>query len=283
MSWGTARRSAVRQAQTHMSGAAAKGRPWVERLARLGLAARGLLYSTIGLLAFRAAFGLGGKTTDQNGALVTLLHQPFGKVLLGLVTLGLFGYATWRLVQAFTLTQEENALKLWLKRIECFAKGAAHVILGLAAFKLLTGGGSGGSSTQDWSARFMNQPFGQWMVALAGLLVIGIGANALYRGWKAKFREKLRLGEMSPAEECWITRAGQAGYVARGITFGLIGMFLVQAALHYNPKEARGLSGALVALGQWGPGTWLLGLVAAGLLAFGVYQFAEARYRRVWE
>jgi hypothetical protein len=285
MSVGTARQAPLHHARQQAELAAAGARPWVVRLARVGFVAKGMVSVTIGLLALQAAIGLGGRATDARGALQTLLDQPFGKPLLWMVAVGLFGYALWRLVDAiFNPEGRENDAKGVGKRISHAVNGLAYGALGVAAVGMFMGhGGSRGGSgaTQDWTARLMAQPFGQWLVGLAGVFVIGLGLYALYAAYKVKFRQRLKTAEMSPAEQKWATTAGRVGYAARGIVLGLIGLFLVQAALHANPKEAKGLDGALKALANQPYGPWLLGVVAAGLIAYGAYMFVEARYRRI--
>lgn len=285
MNLGAARRAPLHQVRQEAGRAAAEARPWVVRLARVGLAAKGVVYATIGLLALLAAIGPGGKATDAQGALQTLLNQPFGKPLLGVVAVGLFGYALWRLVDAvFNPERRENDAKGIGKRIAHAVNGLTYGALGIFAVRMLMGAGASGGrggSAQDWTARLMTQPFGQWLVGLAGAFVIGLGLYSLYSAYKAKFRQKLNTAKMNPGEEKCATLAGRIGYAARGIVFGLIGVFLIQAAMHSNPKEVRGLDGALKALANQPYGPWLLGLVAAGLMAYGAYLFVEARYRRI--
>jgi uncharacterized protein DUF1206 len=286
MSLGRARQAPLNRLTREASHAAAEARPWVERLARMGFVAKGMVYLVVGVLAVQAAMGAGGKTTDTTGALRTLLYQPFGQVLLGVMAAGLFGYAFWRIVQAVLNPGGESAdVKGMAKRIGHAANGLAYGALGFVALRIVIGSSShpGGSrSSEDWTAWLMSQPFGRWLVALAGAVVIALGVSNLYRAWTAKFRSRLNLAEMDEAEEKWATTAGRVGYAARGIVISLVGSFLVQAALQARPGKASGLDGALTALARQPYGPWLLGLVAAGLIAYGVYMFIEARYRRIW-
>jgi hypothetical protein len=127
----------------------------------------------------------------------------------------------------------------------------------------------------------MAQPFGRWFVGLVGLVVIGVGISYLYQAYKAKFQRHFKQDQMSETERKWAKWLGQFGIAARGIVFGLIGLFLVLAALHANAREARGLGGALAALAQQPSGSWLLGIVALGLIAYSIYSVIEARYRRI--
>ncbi|HEX6292469.1 MAG TPA: DUF1206 domain-containing protein [Herpetosiphonaceae bacterium] len=278
--------SSVREAAEHAEQAArqAAANPWVERLARLGFAAKGVVYITIGVLATQAALGAGGATTDPHGAIRQLGQQPFGQVLLGLLAVGLLGHALWRFVQAATDPEHKGSdAKGIAQRVGYAGLGVVYVGLAVTAIRLLTGADeASGDMTQDWTARLMSQPFGRWLVGLIGLGVIGFGLYELYQAYTTRFRKKLKVAEMSATEESWAIRSGRFGLAARGVVFGIIGSFLVQAALQYNPDKAQGLSGALQALARQPFGPWLLGVVAAGLVAYGVYMLVEARYRRIF-
>jgi Na+/proline symporter len=256
---------------------------WVERLARFGYAAKGVVYTIVGALAVQAAFGQGGQTTDTKGALGAIAAQPFGKFLLVLLTIGLIGYVLWRFVQAIKDPEHKGDDPKGLARRAGYAiSGLIYAGLALSAIGLIRGsGGGGGNSEQGWTAKLLSQPFGQWLVGLVGALVIGIGFYQLYEAYKAKFRKEMKLHEMSPTEETWATRIGRFGLAARGVVFVIIGFFLLQAARQSDPNQARGLDGALKALAQQPYGPWLLGIVALGLVAYGIYQGVQARYRRI--
>jgi Domain of Unknown Function (DUF1206) len=259
-------------------------RPWIVRLGRFGYAAKGVVYVIIGALAAFGATG-GGQPKDSRGALTELLRQPFGTVLLGVVAVGLAGYALWRL--AMGLKDTENKGSEWKGLAVRFGYGCIALVyagLSYSAVRLVLGHGAGKGSdetSKEWTARFMALPFGRWLVGLAGLCVIGFGAWQCYKGLSARFRKKLRTAEMADVTDKLATRAGQIGLTARGVVFGIVGAFLIQAALHARAHEARGLSGALLALEQRPYGPWLLGAVALGLVAYGLYTFVEARYRRM--
>jgi negative regulator of sigma E activity len=274
------------QAQRHAECAATQAKPWITKLGRLGYAAKGMVYGLVGVLAVQAALGQGGQTTDAKGVLQTIAQAPFGRVLLALVALGLLGHAVWRFVQAIMDTENKGSDAKGLGTRAAYAGiGVVYVGLALAALRLVLGSGgtrSSDQSTQDWTARLLAQPSGRWLVALVGLIVIGVGLYQFYRAYSAKFREKLNLSEMSPTEETWATRIGRVGFTARGVVFGIIGVFLLIAALQAQPQEARGLAGALQTLAQQQPyGPWLLGIVALGFVAYGLFMLVQARYRRM--
>jgi hypothetical protein len=261
-------------------------RRWIIPLARFGYAAKGFVYIIIGLLAALAAFTTGGRTTDSRGAMEEIFSQSYGKLLLGVVAGGLTGYAIWKIVQALKDTENKGSGPKGIAfRIGYTVSGVIHAGLALSAVQMIIGSGEGGSTgdaaSKEWTAKLMEQPFGQWLVAAVGLGFVIFGISQIYKAYSTKFREKLKTEEMSEGIENFAVRIGQIGLVARGVVFGIIGVFLVQAALHSNAGEARGLSGALRALEQQSYGQWLLGAVALGLIAYGFYMFVQARYRRI--
>ncbi|MBD1827148.1 DUF1206 domain-containing protein [Microcoleus vaginatus GB1-A2] len=264
----------------------AASHPWFERLARLGYASKGLVYFIVGFLAAQAAFSMGGRTTDTRGALSEIVNQPFGKFLLFLVTIGIIGYALWRIVQTI-LDPEHQGQKIDAKRIAQrigYALSAlAYAGLALTAVKLIMGSGGGNSDrTEDLTAQVLAQPFGQWLVGLAGSIVIGVGFSYFYEAYKAKFRRHFKLDEMSPTEQTWATRLGRAGIAARGIVFVIIGFFLIQAARLSDASQTKGLGEVLGILAQQPFSPVILGIVPLGLIAYGIYSVIEARYRRIF-
>lgn len=276
-------RDAQRGAQQAAAGAARS--PWVRTAARLGYAAIGAVYILVGVLALRVAFGPGGDAPDQSSALQQILIAPFGRAILGVVAVGLFGYLIWRLVEAVADVRGKGGDPKGLATRAGYAiSGLAYGGLGLSAARLalgMGGGSAGDGQRQEWTARFMELPLGRWLVALAGLVVIGVGVYQVYKGAARKFRDSLLYGKMSEGERRIVDPVGIAGHVAHGIVLGLTGVFLVQAALRFNPQEAQGLGGALDELARQPYGPWLLGLVATGLVAYGIYKLAEARYHEV--
>jgi hypothetical protein len=254
---------------------------WEEILARFGITAKGVSYGLVGLLAIGVALGEGGATTSRQGALHRLAGNGFGRVVLVLLVIGFAAYALWRIVQAIK-ADEDSAAKTWGKRAAGLGRAAIYLGLAYSAAKIVAGsggGGSSGSSTQKATATVLSWPAGTWLVGAAGLVVIGVGAWNLYRGVTRKFEEKWR--QRTGAAERWGGRAGVAGHAARGVVFGLIGLFAIKAAVEYSPKESIGLDGAPDKLAQQTYGTALLALTAAGLVAYALYCLVDARYRDV--
>ena len=269
--------------EQHAERAKRKASPWIERLARAGYVAYGMVYLLVGVLALRAAFGAGGETTGQEGALRSILLAPLGGVLLGLVAAGLVAYAVWRLFQGVQDPEGEGRdAKGVVKRLDHVLNGLFHAALAFSAGQLALGsGGGGGGSPDDWTETLMSQPLGRWLALAAGAVIFCAGLYQFYKAYKADFRDELKSHEMSRREEAWTTRSGRLGYAARGVVFGVIGVFLLQAALQAEPQEVRGLGGALETLARQPFGPYLLGLVAAGLVAYGAFMFVVARYRRI--
>jgi hypothetical protein len=251
-----------------------------EWLARSGFVARGLIYGIVGVLAFELAVGAGGRTTNQQGALKTVAHQPFGKVLLVLVVIGLGGYALWRLVRALLGHGPEDSDGAF-ERLAALGSGAAYAGLCAVAVEILLGSGGGSASPKKATGGLLGWPAGPYLVGVAGAVLVGVGLYQGYRGVTRDFLEDSKTEQMGPARRAWIEWIGTFGHLARMVVFGLVGAFLIQAAVEYDPNTAVGLDGALAKLAHTGYGPLLLGLVAAGLVAFGAYSLSDARYRRI--
>ena len=257
--------------------------PWVEWLGRFGLIAMGVSYAIVAILALELALGIGGKATDRQGALQAIGGHPVGKLLLILIAAGFAGYAIWRLAQAvFNRSGEDDDTKGWLKRLTSLGKAALYLALLGEAFGILFGlDESGGNEERTGTAWLLRHPGGKWVVAAIGLAVLGAGLWNLYRALTGQFLKHLKEEEMKDVEERWAIPVAVAGYSARGVVFCLIGLFVVHAAWETKPKDAIGLDGALRKVVEAPYGPVLLGIVAAGLLAFAAYCLVQARYRKV--
>jgi Domain of Unknown Function (DUF1206) len=257
--------------------------PWFARLARFGYAAKGVVYLVAGGLSARAAFGLGGATTDSRGALRQILAEPFGKLMLVLIGIGLIGYVLLRLVQAFMDPEHKGSdAKGIATRIGYLISGFVYAGLAVTALRLASAtGGTSGDQTQSMVTRLFALPLGRWLIGLAGLIVIGGGLYQLYKAYSTDFSEHFRWNEMSATERSWTVVLGRLGLAARGIVQGLIGIFLIQAALLFDPSKVQGSGGALQSLARPPFGLWTVGIVALGLAAYGIYMLAAARYSRI--
>ena len=258
--------------------------PWVERLARCGYAAKGVVYITAGALAVLAAAGEGGEVTDARGTMRSIARLPYGRVMLGVVAFGLVAYVLWRWVQS--VTDADGKGRTWkglALRAGYFGSGAVYAGLSFSAARILFGAYDDGepSAAESWTASFLTVPFGHWLVILAGLGVIGFGVYQIYKGFSGKFRKRLKLSTMSERARDWATLIGRLGYAARGVVFIIIGLLLERAAFTFDAEKAGGLDEALQALARSSLGSTALFAVAAGLIAYGCYALVEARYRRI--
>lgn len=246
--------------------------------ARSGLVARGLLWLVIGLLAAGIAVGQGGRA-DRGGALNAVKDQPLGKVLLVVMAAAFAAHAVFRLLEGTVGRREEtDDGKRWLKRAWSLCRVVVYGSFAAATVKVLLSG-PGSESATGPTAKALSLPLGRWLVGAVGAgLVIG-GIVQAARGLKQDFTKKLHMpgGRMCDL----VKAAGAAGLVGRGLVYALIGSFVVSAALNADPKKAKGLDAALKSLADRPFGPVLLLVAAAGMLAFALWSFLEARYRDV--
>lgn len=264
---------------------AEQGAGWYAVLARVGLVAKGLSFGIVGFLALKLAIGDGGKTTSREGALRSLAHHSYGKILLIALACGFAAYALWRFVQAFAERGDSSAkAKTWGKRAGYVARGLIYAGLTFSAVKIVLGAGGSESQTQKahkTAAVVLSWPGGTWIVGVVGVAVIGAGIWNLYRAITRNFEKKWRAGRMGKTARTWGGRVGVAGHLARAVVFSLIGIFLIKAAIDYKPRDAIGLDGALQKLAHASYGPYLLGLTAGGLICYALYCLVDARYRDV--
>jgi hypothetical protein len=252
---------------------------WLARAARVGLAARGLIYVLVGALAIDVALG-DSERTDQKGAMQKIAEQPFGQTMLWVVAAGLVAYGLWRVGEGIWGRREEtDDKKRTVKRLESVASGLVNIALGLTAARVATGSSSSGGG--DLSRSILDANGGETIMFVIGLVLIGVGIALAWRGLKTDFEQQLKTGEMSPRTYDVVRRLGQAGYLARGVVVGLVGGLVIKAAMDHDPDKASGFDLALKSLAEAPFGKVLLGLAALGLICFGAYSFAEVRYRRL--
>ncbi|MEE1930166.1 DUF1206 domain-containing protein [Streptomyces sp. TRM 70351] len=249
--------------------------------ARWGLAARGVLYVLIGLLALQIAFGQSGEQADQNGALQTVSQQPFGQFVVWAIGIGLIGMALWRLSEALFGASTPDGHKASKRAIS----GLRFVIYAFLAFSVLrfaTGSGSSGEQqSSDITARALELPAGQWIVGLAGAAVIAGGLYIAVKAVRRKFREELKMSQMSRRARKTVDFLGVAGGACRGAVFMAAGWFVVQAALTYDADETKGMDQVLRSFADTPVGPWLLVAIAVGLALFGAFSLAMARWHKV--
>jgi hypothetical protein len=256
------------------------------QMGRWGLAARGAVYLVVAVLAARIAFG-DGATADREGALHAVVRQPFGRWVLAALTVGFGTYAAYRLLRAATGRAEDatGEREGVAGRLGNAAVGIVYVALFVSSATVVLGGGARGGDAQEkgWTARLLAHAWGEWLVGVAGVGVVVAGIVLVAMGLREDFADKLRVDELAPWQRRWFPRLGVVGWVARGVVFGIIGVFLVHAAWTHDPREAVGVDGALHRVASAPLGPVLLSVVAAGLAAYGLYSLVEARWRRVLE
>ncbi|GAB3171117.1 DUF1206 domain-containing protein [Telluribacter humicola] len=262
---------------------------WIETAARVGLTAKGVVYSLVGILTFAAAFELGGSSgsSSSQGSKMQILqwiqNQPFGQILLGLIAFGLLCYAIWRIIEAVRDTERKGDDSKGLAiRAAFFTSGLLYGALAFFAGRMLFGnsGGSGGNSRQTLVQKLLEQPFGQWLVGIVALVIIGIGLYQIYRAISGKYREKVQRARLDSEVKETLIKTGKAGYIARGIVWSIIGYLFLQAAMQSDSSEVGGTSSAFSFL-EKNYGSWILGVVALGLLCYGIFMFLRARYQPI--
>lgn len=259
----------------------------VEWSARAGYAAKGLVYLGVGGLTASTALRDGsGDAEGSRGALSQALGSPLGTGLLIAVAAGIAGYVAWRFVQALLDPEDRGTdARALATRAVLLISGLLYASLGLWVVRVLLGrasgsGGEGGGGADTASAWLLEQPYGRWLLAAAGLAVMGYGVGEWVKAVRRSFEKRLR-SDLNGATRRWVVRCARFGLASRGIVFLTTGTFLIVAAWTADPDEARGLEGSLEALGDtpWGP--WVMGVVALGLAAYGALQLIKARYRRI--
>ncbi len=255
----------------------------IERLARFGYLAKGVLYGTIGLLAAAGALAGRGRSTDTKGAMDTILSAPFGRLLLFAIAIGLAGYALWRLVEGVLDPENrgDDAKGLAL-RASYVVRGLVHASLAYSAIRLATyhaqSGGGTNAEADHWTARAFGLPGGQWLVWAVAIALIAFGAYQIYRAATANLSDKLYIGKATTETGAWIIKVSRFGIASRGVVFIAIGILFTGAAKHHDASKAGGIAQALQALDRMN--RWAFAAIALGLIAYGFYQLLNARYRK---
>ncbi|MEO8856373.1 MAG: DUF1206 domain-containing protein [Burkholderiaceae bacterium] len=272
-------------ANTARKHAGHRAAPWLQWVARIGIVAEGVIYLLIGGLALVGAFDPAQRPSGSNGAMSKLADAPMGRVMLAALALGLAAYVLWQLVLAALdpeCSERRWSIQRIALRIHHLWSAALHcALVGIAGWQLL-GLGHGdddGQTQKHLTAMAFQFPGGRWLVGGIGA---GIAAYALVQWILACRPQKGTRMELAHTPlRVPILALFVLGYGARGALFGLIGALLVRAAWRHAPNQVAGISGALESLRHQPFGPWLLGIVAIGLIAFGLAQVAKARYRRV--
>jgi hypothetical protein len=255
----------------------------LEVLARVGLIAYGVVHILIGWLALQIAWGKSAsKSADVSGALRTLADEPFGKILLWLVAVGLMALALWQASEAIWGYRKREGVQRFRKQVTTGVKAVLYAALGVSAASVALGSGSWSSqSQQQATSGVLAWPAGQVIVVVTGLIIIGVGLAGVVKGVKKSFTEEIDTSSMPPVARKGVARLGQVGYIAKGVALGMVGGLLSYAALTFERQRAPGLDGALQTILAQPFGRFLLTAVALGFAAFGVFAMLESRYRRM--
>jgi hypothetical protein len=258
--------------------------PFLTRLTRFGYVADGVVYLLVGLLALDASLGARSPNVSREEAMRAIVAEPFGRVLLVIIAVGLAGYSLGHLLMAARdpAKEKKKGIVNVINRAAHAFNGLIHLSLALVAAQLGLGLGpttGDGRTPADWTRELLAAPLGQALVIGAGLILVGLAIYQLHKAYTGNFREVLNLEQLSSSQEKWLMWTGRIGYVVRAVIYGLMGIFLVQAARRFEPTEARGLGQTLAAIASQDYGLYLLALVAGGLIAFGLYVILLGRYR----
>ena len=245
---------------------------------RTGYGARGLMYVTVGGLAFLAAL----KSVEASGtkdALAALRDQPYGVVALWIIGLGMLGYMVWRITAGVADVEDHGSDgKGLIARAGQITTGVIHGGIGVSVLSLAMGGGSGGGdSAQDWTQRVMQMPMGRYLVAAGALILLGAGIYYAYKGWSGKYKEHLAASSFTSEAEPVL----KGGLIVYGALLAVVALSLFYAALTADPAQAGGLGQAFQQIREVTFGRILLGIAGLGLLGFALYNFVEAAYRVV--
>jgi hypothetical protein len=256
----------------------------LEHLARVGLIAFGVVHLLVAWLALQLAWGGGGESADQSGAMRTLAESPLGTPLLWVIAVGLIALAVWQAAEVLRWRSGWSAsgkarTKALRKSGNALVKAAVYITLAVLAIGFATGSGKSSSQQQqETTAGVFGWPGGQFLVGAAGLVLIGVGGWHIRKGINKHFLKQIDTSDASPSAVRLVTRLGQVGFPGKGIALALVGGLLIYAAITFDPSKAQGLDGALRTILEAPFGQILLTLVAIGIAAFGAFCLVRARY-----
>lgn len=255
----------------------------LKKVARTGYAAKAVVYGLIGILTLLAAFNMGGQTAGQMQVLDFLEKQAFGNVLLVLIALGLLCYSGWRFFQA--IKDPENIgkdMKGKAKRFAFFISGLLYLgIAGSAVMRLLNTGSSSGSGQNGMMSSFLTGDAGVYIFTAIG---IGLVATSFFQFKKAFYKDFLKKFDYKSISEekrrKTIKNTGYLGLIARGIIFAILAYFFIRAAVEHNTSDIKSTTDAFAFLHESPMGSWLMGIVAAGMICYSIYVFMMVKYRK---
>jgi Domain of Unknown Function (DUF1206) len=255
-------------------------RPWVAPVVRLGYLAKGLIYSLIGVLALRVAFGMrGGRLTDPSGILRTVLSQPFGEMLLAVIGIGIVGYAAYYIVEAaMDLRRRGGGTRGWTSRGLTMIKAAVYGAIGVQALLVVFFDRRPADRTEQSAGALMQLPLGHWLLIAIGIGVAIYGITQLRMVWRGGVDDDINASQVR-REAPWLLALGRFGIAARSVIIILMGVTFARSGWRGRASDADGYRDALATIASFD--AWLLAAIGAGLLCFGIYQLCHARYARL--
>jgi type IV secretory pathway VirB2 component (pilin) len=251
---------------------------WLDHAVRIGLVAYGVVHLLIGWLAVQLALGDHSENASAKGAMAELAKQPFGEVLVWAVAVGLYLLVIWRLLEAAVGHRDEDGGERVRKRLMSVVKAGVYGALAITATKVALGSGGGSGGSQAFTAKAMDLPAGQWIVVIAGLVIIGYAVNLARRGWTEKFAEHLDTeGKLGYSGAAYLL-LGKVGHIAKGVALAIVGGLLCYAGIAHEPGKSGGLDEALTKVLQQPFGPVLLILIGVGIACYGLFCFARARH-----
>lgn len=263
------------------AGRQAENSDWIDHAARAGLVAYGLVHLVLAWLALQLALGDREGTPSQTGAIKQLAQQTGGTALVWAVGIGMFLLVVWQALEAAVGHRDEDGFTRTRKRVTSAAKAVLYAVIGFSAIKVAVGAGASSSSDQKsdtWTAKVMSWPGGQLLVGAVGLAIIAVGIYLIHRGWSESFRKNLDAEGKSGTSGKAYVAFGKAGYTAKGVALGIVGVLFAYAAVTHDPEKSGGLDQALYELLDKPFGPVLLGVVAIGIGCYGLFCFARARH-----
>ena len=257
----------------------ASNKGWVEVLARIGLGAKGILYILLGILAFMAAFEINGKSNeeaDRNGVLLFLRDSEGGTILLAVLMAGLLCYSTWRTLEGFSIKPYPK--KLWGKKLRYWAGALTYLTVAFAAYKVLNY--EQGDDGQHWSQKIFYQDYGSILLLIIALIIAGNGIYQIWYGLSSKFKDHVSGADLGNSNAGFLLKSGKIGYTARGIVWLVIAYILIRAVLHANASEAGDTSKSFSFVETSTYGSYLLGGLGLGLVAYGVFCLLRAGFEK---
>jgi len=259
-----------------------KSKKGVSIIAKWGLIAKGSVYVLSGVLAFMAAFHMGGKQNedvDKNGALNFLSDSFGGKWLLPILAVGLLCYSIWRFIEAAKIANSGD--KKWKKLFRYILSGIVYLSIALSAFKIvLSRSQKNEDSQQQFASELLSKPFGQWLLGIAALIIAGIGIYQIYYAVSEKYKTHVQKMNLHTKASSLMLTAGKTGYLARGAVWLIISYLMLQAAFAASSARAGGTGKAFNAIEDSPIGPYLPAALGVGLVAYGFFNFVRARYER---